>query len=178
LQLAKINLIGPESHDGSRPIATQRDEQMRKIVLSLVLVSFIPIAHAAGIGDVFGTLLGRSGAFESETGVDNVLVKLSSQMNQKLPMAVDSETRLDKVSAVPGRHFIYHYTLIALNSNEISSDNFHQIVRPQLKKRLCASSEMRSFLKNGVTISYLYQGKDGQPIGGAKFTPGECGYEG
>lgn len=150
---------------------------MRKFILVLTIFSLSSFAHAAGMGNIFGALMGKSGARESETGVDNVLVKVSAQINKKLPITVDNDTRLDSVSAVPGRHFIYHYTLVALNGGDVSPGNFDKLVKPQLKSRLCDSTEMINFLKNGVTISYLYKGKDGQPIGGAKFAPSECGYK-
>jgi hypothetical protein len=150
---------------------------MRNLMFLLVVSTFGTASHAAGMGNIFGALLGKSGALESETGVDNVLVKVTSQMNKKLPMAVDKDTRLDSVSAVPGRQFIYHYTLVSVSSTDVSADNFDKLVKPQLKSRLCSSAEMQNFLKNGVTISYLYKGKDGQPIGSAKFAPSECGYK-
>lgn len=135
-------------------------------------------AQAAGIGNIFGVLMGKSGAIESETRVDNVLANASAQMNEKLPMIVDRDTRLDKVSTDSGRHFIYHYTLVSVQSSDFDADAFHRIVRPQLKERLCNSAEMKNFLKNGVTISYLYSSMDGHPVGDAKFTPRECGYKG
>lgn len=145
-----------------------------RLLILLILFSFSAVSHASGMGNIFGSLMGRSGSVESETGVDNVLVKAASQINKKLPMNVDENTRLDSVSAVPGRQFIYHYTLVTLNSTDVSADKFDSVVKPQLKNRLCESADMQNFLKNGVTISYLYKGKDGQPIGGAKFAPSEC----
>jgi hypothetical protein len=154
-------------------IARETDFTCR-LLISLVLLSFGTVSHASGMGNIFGSLMGRSGALESETGIDNVLVKAASQINKKLPMDLDENTRLDSVSAVPGRQFIYHYTLVTLNSTDVSADTFDSVVKPQLKNRLCESADMQNFLKNGVTISYLYKGKDGHPIGGARFAPSEC----
>lgn len=134
------------------------------------------MAQAAGIGEVFGALMGKHGTVESASGVDDVLVKLSAKMNANLPAPVDSDTRLDQVTAAPGQHLIYHYTLVNFTSDDIATDDFDKMIKPRLKTRLCESAEMRNFLKNGVTISYLYKGKDGKPIGGAKFEPRECGY--
>lgn len=149
---------------------------MLKPILFFAFFSASLVANAAGIGNLFGVLMGKSGVSEADAAVDNVLIKVSAQMNKTLPVAVDNDTRLDSVSAVPGQHFIYHYTLVALNGNDVNADSFHDLVRPQLKSRLCDSSEMQKFLRNGVTISYLYKGKDGQPIGSAKFAPSDCGY--
>jgi hypothetical protein len=150
---------------------------MLKLILFATFFSINLLAQAAGVANVFGALMGKTGALEPGTAVDDVLVKVSAQMNKKLPMFVDKDTRLDSVSAVPGRHFIYHYTLVTFNSSDVTADKFHNVIRPRLKSRLCESAEMQNFLRNGVSISYLYRGKDGQPVGGAKFEPSECGYK-
>jgi len=149
---------------------------MKRIItaLALGLSVFVPIAHAAGFGDFLGNLMGRSGSGGQGITVDETLVRMSAQMNKKMPMTIDKETRLDRVSAEPGHHFIYHYTLTGLRSADINTGEFPKAIKPQLKTRLCESTEMQNFLKNGVTISYLYRSSDGHPIGGIKFAPNEC----
>lgn len=134
-------------------------------------------AQAAGIGNIFGALMGRSGSPGQETTVDEALVKVSSQINKKMPILVDNETRLDRVSAEPGPQFIYHYTLLSVSSKDVNSEEFYKLAKPQLKSRLCGNTEMQSFLKSGVSISYMYRGSDGRAIGGVKFAPSECGYK-
>lgn len=149
---------------------------MKKIIIAFVLgfTGLIPMAHAISFGDLLGNLMGRSGSQGRGISVDETLVKMSAQMNKKLPATVDKETRLDRVSAEPGHHFIYHYTLTGLRSADINTGEFPKAIKPQLKSRLCESSEMQNFLKNGVTISYVYRSSDGHPIGGVKFAPNEC----
>jgi hypothetical protein len=147
---------------------------MRKLIVLLAVFSLHSVGQANGIGNFFGALVGKSAVFTPEAPIDDVLAKLSAQMNENLPMVVDNETRLDSVSAVPGRHFIYHYTLLTLSRADVDPDDFHKTIKPRLKSRLCGSAEMQNFLKNGVTISYLYKSKDGQPVGGAKLAPSEC----
>lgn len=150
---------------------------MLKSIFFIVLFSISLVAQAAGIGNFFGALMGKSGAIESESALDDVLVKVSQQMNKKMPIPVDNDTRLDSVSTVPGKHLIYHYTLVNVNASDVSADTFHAVIEPQLKSRLCANTDMQNFLKHGVTVSYLYKDKNGQPVGGAKFAPSECGYK-
>lgn len=149
---------------------------MLKLILSISFCVISVSAQAAGMGEVFGALMSKSGAANSDQAVDEVLAKMSVRMNRKLPVSVDKDTRLDRVSAVPGQHFIYHYTLVNLGANDVNTDTFHKKFKPRLKDRLCGSTEMQNFLKNGVSISYLYKGKEGAPIGGAKFAPSDCGY--
>lgn len=149
---------------------------MKKVIiaLSLGLSAAAPLTHAAGMADFLGNLMGRSGTTGRGITVDETLVKMSAQMNKKMPQTVDKETRLDRVSAEPGHHFIYHYTLTGLRSADINTGEFPKAIKPQLKARLCESTEMQNFLKNGVTISYLYRSSDGHPVGGVKFAPNEC----
>jgi hypothetical protein len=148
---------------------------MRTLLLVLSLgVAGVTAAQAAGMGDFLGGLMGRAGTQGRGITVDETLSKLSAQMNRKMPMTVDRETRLDRVTAEPGHHFIYHYTLTGLRSADINTGEFPKVIKPQLRQRLCESAEMQNFLKNGVTISYLYRSMDGQPVGGVKFAPSDC----
>ncbi len=144
-------------------------------VLTLSVAGIAPsMTHAAGLADFLGNLMGRTGSQGRAITVDETLLKMSTQMNKKMPMTVDKETRLDRVSAEPGNHFIYHYTLTGMRSADINTGEFPKAIKPQLKTRLCESTEMQNFLKNGVTISYLYKSSDGYPVGGVKFAPNEC----
>jgi hypothetical protein len=149
---------------------------MRNFIIALMMAfaGMAQTAYAVSMGDFFGNLMGRSGSQGRGITVDETLVKMSTQMNKKMPMVIDKETRLDRVSAEPGHHFIYHYTLTGMRSADINTGEFPKAIKPQLKTRLCDSAEMRNFLKNGVTISYLYRSSDGHPVGGIKFAPDEC----
>ena len=95
-------------------------------------------------------------------------------MNKRMPEVIDAETRLDRVSAEPGLHFSYHYTLTASSSTAIDKASFSSTIRAQLKGKLCDSVQIRSFFNHGVTVGYLYQGNDGLPVGGADFAPDSC----
>lgn len=149
---------------------------MIKLVFTIALIFFSLHVHAAGIGNIFGALVSKS-ELGQEPNVDQALIKVTARMNKKMPMAVDKDTRLDKVTAEPGQQLVYHYTLISVSSSDINAAEFQRLARPQLKTRLCSSTEMQNFLKSGVTVSYLYRGNDGRGIGGVKFAPSECGYK-
>jgi hypothetical protein len=147
---------------------------IRLAALSLALLCSVP-AHAIGLGNVFGALVGRSGELgQDDSDVDEALIKISAQMNRKTPMSVDARTRLDRVSAEPGKHLTYHYTLLDMRSDQISAADFRARMTGPMKERLCSASSMRGFLKSGVSIGYVYQGSDGKPIGGVTFPPGSC----
>src|SRR3979411_3198865 len=125
---------------------------MIKLIFATVFLVIGFEAQAAGLGDifgahifganVFGALIGRSGSLGHEASVDDALAKVSAQMNKKMPIAVDQDTRLDRVSAEPGQHFTYHYTLVSVPSSNVDQANFNTLIKPQLKTRLCESVEM------------------------------------
>jgi hypothetical protein len=147
---------------------------MIKFTVALVCVFVGMDVQAAGMGDFFGRLMTHSGSQGRGITIDETLIKMSAQMNKKTPMTIDKDTRLDRVSAEPGHHFTYHYTLTAFRAKDINTADFPKLIKPQLKTRLCEATEMQNFLKNGVTVSYLYRSSDGQSIGGATFAPNEC----
>lgn len=147
---------------------------IRLAAVFLALLCSLP-AQAVGLGDVFGALMGRSGDLaHKDADVDEALTKITAQMNRKTPMSVDARTRLDRVSAEPGKHLTYHYTLLDLRSDQISPADFREKVAGPMKERLCAAASMQGFLKNGVSIGYVYKGSDGKPIGGVTFPSGSC----
>lgn len=149
---------------------------MARIFLLAGLLAFGLPAQALGFGELFGALMGQSGATKGKADVDQALAGLSAQFNKKTPLRVDKHTRLDKVTAEPGSHLIYHYTLIGMRNAEVDRAGFREKMRPQLKSRLCSSAEMQNFLKSGVHISYRYKAADGGSIADFTFAPSDCGY--
>ena len=154
---------------------------MRKIIGAAVatLSLFATSAYAAGIGDLLGSFAGRyetygAGREDQAKQLDNVLLKVSEYMNKRMPEQVDSETRLDRVSAEPGAHFSYHYTLLDSVSTTVDKAAFSSSIKGKVKSAVCASTQIRNFFNHGVTVGYLYQGKDGLPVGGADFAPSFC----
>jgi hypothetical protein len=152
---------------------------VRKIIGAAVAALFATSACAAGFGDLLGSFAGRyesygAGREAQAKQLDDVLLKVSEYMNKRMPEQVDPETRLDRVSAEPGAHFSYHYTLVDSASTNVDKANFSSSIRSKVKNSVCASSQIRNFFNHGVTVGYLYQGKDGLPVGGTDFTPTFC----
>lgn len=93
-----------------------------------------------------------------------------------MPVAVDGDTRLDKISAEPGQQIAYHYTMLNLRSKDVNTSNFYKNFRPTLQKRVCGSDELKMFFRNRITVAYAYRGNDGEDIGKLAFSPKDCGY--
>lgn len=131
-------------------------------------------AQAVGFGSLFSSMLGRPGT--EDMSVDETLVRMSEKMNRNMPIAVDGDTRLDKVSAEPGQQIAYHYTMLNLRSKDVNTTNFYKTFRPTLQKRVCGSDDLKLFFRNRITVAYAYRGKDGEDIGKLAFSPKDCGY--
>ena len=131
-------------------------------------------AHAVGFGNLFGSMLGQSGS--QHMGVDETLVKMSERMNRTMPQAVDTDTRLDKVSAESGNQIAYHYTILKVQSKDINPVTFNKTFRSSLQKRVCAADDLKLFFRNRITVAYAYRGADGGNIGKLAFSPKDCGY--
>jgi hypothetical protein len=152
---------------------------MRRFIGALMLMLFAHSAHAIGFSDMFGAVAGRfnsygTGQDAQAKQLDEVLRQVCDHMNKHMPEAIDKETRLDRVSSEPGPHFFYHYTLLESNSTDVDKTSFASTMRPQLRSKLCASPQIKNFFSHGISVSYVYQGKDGLPIGTADFAPNSC----
>ncbi|MBV5267837.1 MAG: hypothetical protein JZU67_04915 [Burkholderiaceae bacterium] len=142
-------------------------------------------AYAAkgGIGAIFGGLIGgvaghAIGKSSSQRlTIDDAIVKMASEVNKQLPMTVDRDTRLDSVSPGVGRQFTYNYTFVNSRSQEFDRAAWYREASPLLRNRFCTNSDMEVFFKNGVSVSYSYQGKDGGHVGKVTISPSDCGYK-
>lgn len=157
----------------------------RQIVLLTALVLIYGNAHAGkgGIGAIFGALIGGAAGHAigktSSPGVtiDEAIVKMANELNKQLPMNVDRETRLDSISPGVGRQFTYNYTFVNNRSQDFDRVAWYRGANSLLRNRVCTSSDMEVFFKNGVSVSYSYQGKDGGHVGKVTISPRDCGYK-
>ena len=153
---------------------------MIKRALVICLACLTTLAHAGpfnNMADMVGALAGGATDEGSSRNLDKTLENLSAHMNRTTPVMLDADTRLDSVTAEPGQRLSYHYTLTSVQSKDIKRAEFQKLIRAPLQAKLCESSEMRGFLKHGITISYTYRSADGHNLGAARFTPSDCGYQ-
>ena len=127
--------------------------------------------------NIFAGMVERSGMPANDVTVDQALQRVVLKMNKQLPSEVDKETRLDKLTAETGKQLTYHYTLLKLKSNDVNKEKFKSSMEPMLKRRLCGSEEMKGFLRNGVSIMYIYRAIDVQQVASFKYSPADCGYK-
>jgi hypothetical protein len=139
------------------------------IGLVLVILFSGAIGKLVGKGAVDSYYSGKKEGF-----IDEALLKTASEINSKLPMMVDSETRLDSTVGL-NKSFRYNYTLINYASSSVSASELNSALGQKLINNVCTSKEMQVFVKNGVTVSYAYFGNDGNQVTIISVAPSQCG---
>lgn len=150
---------------------------MKKRTLAIVLACMTTLAQAGPFSNIMGSMAGGAGEGEGSRNLDQTLANVSAHLNRSAPLTLDEDTRLDRVTSEPGHKLSYHYTLTTVQSRAFKRAEFQKLIREPLQAKLCSSTEMRSFLVHGVTISYNYLGSDGRRLGAARFTASDCGLQ-
>jgi len=110
---------------------------------------------------------------EDNSDLNSTLMKTASQINKKLPMMVDSETRLDS-SVGMNRAFRYNYTLVNFTAEELDPNELKELLEERLINSVCTTKEMEVFTKNDVSITYAYHGKNGKQVTTITVLPEQC----
>lgn len=111
----------------------------------------------------------------SQPTSSQIVYAVSDEVNKKLPLFIDSETRLDKV--VPshgGSRMTYSYTLVNRRSSDVDRSAFRSTVFPGVKVGVCTSPDMARIRELGVTVDYAYSGYDGVEVARLSVAPSEC----
>jgi hypothetical protein len=138
---------------------------MWKKMLSVTgsIVVFIVLA----IGGLIGKELGKTAyspskptALEREAG----LVEVANRKNQELPIMLDEETRLNKITVGPGLRMVYHITALKYRWQDVDVNLAQKNFRRNTAKSLCANPDTEKAIQDGVIFVYVYSGFDGVEI--------------
>jgi hypothetical protein len=89
------------------------------------------------------------------------------------PFMVDEETKAFSISAGPGQ-FIWKYTMINATAKELKEINFIREVQSNLTRDVCNNSELAAYINRGLSIVYMYYGKDGNIAGSVTVNSSKC----
>ena len=112
---------------------------------------------------------------QSAADFEKQLAVVAAEISKRAPMMVDSETRLDRVTAGPGKQLNYLNTLITVSADEIDPDAFRDALVPMVKESTCKNDGIHKLFEAGITVNYVYSGKDGVEILRFPLTPEDCG---
>ncbi len=97
----------------------------------------------------------------SDSTVDQALVEIAKKHNATLPVQIDSETRLDRIMAEPGKRLTYFYTLFNVPRRDTDAAKFISTMKPLLINDYRTSPQMAGLRKEQVELHYCYRDRNG-----------------
>ena len=94
-------------------------------------------------------------------------------VNQKAPMMVDNDTRLDGATS-SNNNLSYQYTLVNFTKEQLDPNAFASNLKPSLIQATCTT--MKIFYQNGVSVTFAYKDKNQQQISAVSIQPKDCGF--
>ena len=107
---------------------------------------------------------------------DADLARVSTELNRRLPIMVDSETQLVSTTGID-RVLQYNYRLINVTFSQDEVSAVRNNVRPHLVSVACSTPATRNtFLKRGITLHYAYTDRNGYDLFTIEVAPKDCGF--
>ena len=149
----------------------------------LAVLGFIAIVIAMAIGGQIGKEVGKATFSPSKPSSRDIQANLiegfsiaAKELNQKCPMMVDEETRIDKVTVGPGARIVYYHTFPNYNSNEIDANLIRTNLRAEVMQKVCSNDKMKKSIEYGGIYVYSYYGKDAVEIAQFEIDRSDCGF--
>ncbi len=131
---------------------------MKSIILKVLGVVAVIVAIVIGKASVE-----TYSSSKKESNFNSMLIKTASELNQNLPMMVDSETRLDATVGI-NKTFRYNYTLVNYSINDVTAKEIKDGLTEKVTNYVCTTQGMEIFVKNDITVTYAYYSKEGKEI--------------
>lgn len=96
-----------------------------------------------------------------QTEFNTALVQAANKLNFKLPVMLDTDTRLDKVSSIPGR-MNYFLSLPNQTKAELVLPTLQNKLRQNIIANYKTNVVMAMERLNNVVLNYQYSDKDGE----------------
>lgn len=137
------------------------------------LLAILITAVAGAVGAVGGRMAVEQfvGKSDKDAKFDQALVQAADELNRNLPMMVDDVTRLDSTIPLPGRKFVYKYTIIGVKPEELDKNAFIKQKRLELITHYKTSPDMKNFRQNQVELSYFYALENGTTFAEIAVSP-------
>ena len=140
-----------------------------------IIGMLIVIAIAGGIGKEVGqSAVKKYNTDRNDGAIEEALRQASNQFNRSLPMMVDKYTRLESTMTGPGKKWTYLYTLVSMNSSDVSQHQIQDALGANIRNGVCTNKKTQAFVKDGVQVVYRYRGGDGGIIGDVVVNPQDC----
>ena len=139
------------------------------------IVMLVVIIIAGGIGKEIGhSAVKKHSSDRNDSAIEEKLTQASNSLNQRLPMTLDKQTRIESTFPGPGKKWTYLFTLVSIRSSDMTQQQLQDGLGENIKRGVCTSKEMLVFIKGGVQFVYRYRGSDGGVIGDIVVNPSDC----
>jgi hypothetical protein len=105
-----------------------------------------------------------------------LLIAAASEINESLPMNIDSETVLFSTSGSTNR-FTYNYELVSHQKSEMNIEQFTNAMNPMITNAVCTKSSMQGFRDLDIVVSYKYFDSSRQEITTIDVDTTQCATE-
>jgi hypothetical protein len=120
------------------------------------------IAVAIAVSASLPFLLSRSDA--QNISYDRFLLNMSAELNKKMPVMADKETRCDSTSSGPGLRMNYYLTLVNGSRSDMDVPTFESMMREQIAAGYRTDPKFKEFREHKVAIHFIYRDKNGEQI--------------
>lgn len=93
--------------------------------------------------------------------VERQLKQASDDLNGRLPLQMDTYSRLDSTTSVENHTFRYFYTLIDMEKAIVNLDTVNKYVRPEILRNARTNPNLKGFRDHNIILDYVYYDKNG-----------------
>jgi len=87
---------------------------------------------------------------------DGVLARACRQLNDALPIDIDTETRLRRCQTVPGKHVLFQLELVNYRGPMLDLASFEVNYAAPLQRNICANRDVEILTKLGISMMFRY----------------------
>lgn len=95
---------------------------------------------------------------------NNELARVSNKLNERCPIMVDDDTRLDNTMVLPSGILEYNFTLLNTVYDSIVTDSLKTLLKPILENNYLTNPDLEYYRKNQITLAYNFKDKLGSYI--------------
>ena len=150
-------------------------QKLLKVLGIIGIIIVIGLAGALGkniVSGLFSTT--KPSQQQREATLIEGFTATANQTNLKLPIMVDKDTRMDKVTVGPGPRVVYHQTMVNYTSSDLDAMEFQTNIRQNVSRNVCSNSDMKPSLQLGGIYTYLYYGIDGVEAARVEIRRKDC----
>ena len=96
--------------------------------------------------------------------IDNKALKVVSQFNDKCPMMIDAETRMDGIEIKASNTISYKYTLINLIAEKVDTAKFNEALRPGIIETIKTNAQLAELRRINSSFEYYYKDRENKFI--------------